>query len=221
MSNRIPVSQFVGRKITVRTALPHLPFACNGGMTEFFNCIMPQEDGQSALDRELFLSKTANVMRYDNWLLERLNLLVCDDEWQQEFDSLPLQKDDPLYKLSILVPNSIGNVVQPETVDYTNAKDFLVFNNENMYKFIKQFTLCEIDGFRFHAPRFGTISCICDSSDVGVFRILEETYHFTDFNSKTKVATFMHNKKRHNVAKFFVKKFFEARNKLLSQAGVQ
>lgn len=223
MSLPTPASQSIGVKITVRDAIIHLHKACPNGVTEFFRSIMPQQEGQHPLDRELFL--TNDNMRYTGWIVHHVTSgqesnhaekLRSHYVWERDCqldNPIELSNSDPLYELQQYFVCGVGNVVQPETVDYKYAKNFMAYN-DTPDLFIQQFLKVEFMGVKLQLPARGSAIDYSDESDWGRFVLGGAYVRFSEPNNYVKSALFECDGKRHNVAKFYAELFFKERAKI-------
>lgn len=228
MNNLLSFTPFVGNKITVRDVLPLLRNACHDGVEDFFSSILPQQEGQHPLDREFFICK--NSYWRVTWVIGNLcdprNVNVNAYEFlsriRNEIDlsSLPdpiyLDHSDPLYPLMMYMTHSIGNVIEPNQVDYSHASNFCnadcTIHDQRL--FTDQFSRLDILGVSVHVP----VRCLTinfkDKNDWGKFEFGDVAYRFRNPSNKTKSARFDCDIKRHKVVDLYVSKFFEIRNQV-------
>lgn len=219
-----PISNVIGKKVTVRDVLPLLQNACMKGVQDFFSSIMPQQEGQHPLDRELFINNE-NFGRL-SWVLSGLDMPI-DPLWNLAYNHknrhdqqpIPLQPNDPLYPTMLYMINSIGNIIQPNTrIDHTYANEFCSDDlNHREVKFTHQFSKLDVFGLIVHSPQNLTWIDYEESSDYGAINFGDTSYMFDTPNNRSKTARFACDGKRHNVSKFYAKKFFEHRKLVEAQ----
>ena len=117
--------------------------------------------------------------------------------------------------------------MQPDTVDYSNARHFCSEDEDNKTDdrlhnlFANQFARLDILGISMLVTQERTLINYSSKRDYGSFTVGGEEFGFDQPNFNARSALFECDNKRHNVAKFYAKKFFERRAVIEKELGLR